>query len=138
MQANIQSQSIVSVDIVESPKGIPDDSVDLFTVNNTNGISIVSVETSNSGIYTCSLLVPFGGFDEPPFSNGDKVFVENIVRGDTDGSGFNSDEYSYKFLDVSLFDSGAGKVTIDVSGLTTNTGIAATVQNLSGTNINRS
>ena len=74
----------------------------------------------------CNYNTNISGFDFRPFSAGDKVFIEGIVGYSTDGSGFNSSDYDYKFLTVSEYITSSipHKVKIDVSGLTTNTGIA--------------
>ena len=40
--------AIVLIDIDSQPKGLPDDSVEIFVTNNTNGVIIISVESSNS------------------------------------------------------------------------------------------
>ena len=142
----LTGSAIASVSIESEPKGLPDETVEIFATNNTNGVAIVSVESSNSGIFTCSLSTPNTGigttssFTVQPFSNGDKVYVEGIQKFGSAGDGFNSEDYGYKYFDVistnfntGLFDT----VTISVSGLTTNTGTAKTTQDYSGVLINK-
>jgi len=130
LESTLTGSSISSIDIVSEPKGIPASEVELYATNNTNGVSILKVESNNTGIFTCVITTPTLGFDVNPFSAGDKVFIEGIVGYSTDGSGFNSADYDYKFLTVEEYnvDSIPHKVKINVSGLTTNTGIAKTVQ----------
>ena len=135
----ISGSSITNIAIEQSPKGIPNSGVELFTVNNTNGISIQQMESSSVGVFTCLITTPTLGFSTNLFSPGDEVFIEGVQQYSSDGSGFNSEDYGYVFLTVSSYDNSGtlDKVTINVSGLTTNTGIAKTIQDSSGTIINR-
>jgi hypothetical protein len=135
LTANLVGESIQSVTIEQNPKGLPEDSVKIFTTNNTNGISVQRVESSSTGIFTCSITVPPLGFSTYPFASGDAVFVEGIQKFSSDGSGFNSEDYGYKLLVVDSYieSSPYHKVVFDLSsvsngGLTTNTGIAKTIQ----------
>ena len=129
LEASIFGSSINSVNIIQEPKGLPSTTVKLFSTNNTNGISIQKVESSSSGIFTCAITTPSLGFSTNPFSIGDKVFVEGIQKQGI-GSGFNSEDYGYEFFTVSNYDNSEflDKVTFNISGLTTNTGIAKTIQ----------
>jgi len=139
LEAVITGSSISAVNIVQEPKGIPETTVQLFTSNNTNGISIQKVESSSTGIFTCFITTPVLGFSTNPFNIGDKVFVEGIQKIGTDGSGFNSEDYGYQFFTVSGYSVGIlDKVVINLSniGLTTNTGIAKTIQDSIGNIIN--
>ena len=134
LKASLVGESIQTVEILENPRGLPEDSVNIITINNSNGISIQKVESSSTGIFTCSITVPPLGFVTLPFAAGDKVFIEGIEKFGSDGSGFNSEDYDYKFLVVDSYDSSSTpyhKVVFDLSstansGLTTNTGIAKT------------
>jgi hypothetical protein len=139
LKASLSGSSISSIDIVSNPKGLPDSGVEIFTRNNTNGVSILRVESGNTGIFTCVITTPTLADDFRPFSAGDKVFIEGIVGYSTDGSGFNSSDYDYKFLTVSdyITSSIPHKVKIDVSELTTNTGIAKTIQDSLANIINK-
>jgi hypothetical protein len=139
LEAKLSGNSIDSVSVIQEPKGLPETTVQLFTTNNTNGISIQQVQSSSSGIFTCFITTPTLGFSTPPFSNGDKVFVEGIQKSSTGGTGFNSEDYGYEFFTVDNY-STAGvldSVTIDISELTTNTGIAKTIQDSVGNIIKR-
>lgn len=134
LEAKLSGNSIDSVSIIQQPKGLPETSVQLFSINNTNGISIQKVESSSSGIFTCFITTPTLGFSTAPFSNGDKVFVEGIQKFSTEGTGFNSEDYGYEFFTINNYDNTGvlDSVTINISELTTNTGIAKTIQDSVG------
>ena len=140
LAANIQANSIVSVSIISSPKGLPETPVTIKSINNTNGISIQSVQSSSSGIVTCFLLTPLNGFSSEPFSIGDQIFVEGIEKYGTEGDGLNSENYGYGFFTVSNYINGGTssqrRLEYNLSGLTTNPGIAKTSENLFGSIIN--
>ena len=139
LEATLSGTSVNSVSIIQKPKGLPEQTVQLFTTNNTNGISIQKVESNSSGIFTCFITTPTLGFLSNPFTGGDQVFIEGIQKISASGSGFNSEDYGYNFLTVSNYDNTGvlDTVTIDVSSLTTNTGIAKTIQDSVGNIINR-
>jgi hypothetical protein len=142
LEAKLSGNSIDSVSIIQQPKGLPETSVQLFTTNNTNGISIQQVQSSSSGIFTCFITTPtlgFSTFVPYPFSVGDKVFVEGIQKFSTEGTGFNSEDYGYEFFTISSINTAGvlDSVTINISGLTTNTGIAKTIQDSVGNIIKR-
>ena len=135
LTANLLGESISSVNIVNNPTGIPEDSVSIFTVNNSNGITIARVDSDSTGIFTCFITIPPLGYTTDPFAPGDEVFLEGIQKISSEGSGFNSEDYGYKFLVVDSYiqSSPYDKVVFDLSGssnggLTTNTGIAKTIQ----------
>ena len=132
--------SIFSVNITEKPIGLPSNKVTLRAINNTNGIVITDVVSNGSGIFTCKLATPNPVFPIDPFSVGDTVFIEGIEKVEVAGSGFNSKDYGFKLLTVSDYDQSGttAEVTIDVSTLTTNTGIAKTVVETFATVINKS
>jgi len=138
LKSTLSGNSISNVLIDVNPKGVSDESAELFTVNNTNGISIIEVKSSSTGIFTCVLTTPISGFSIDPFSVGDEVFIEGIQKYSSTGDGFNSADYGYKFFTVSKYEDKFtpglinDQVTINVSGLTTNTGIAKTIQDSSG------
>ena len=137
--SNLQGNTITSVSIIDSPKGLPSKVVTLKAINNTNGVGINSVSSSSSGIVTCRLVTPANGFNVEPFAIGDKIFVEGIQKYGTDGDGLNSENYGYQFFTVSnYYGSGTSARTLEfsLSGLTTNPGIAKTAENLYGTIVN--
>ena len=141
LKVNLTGSAISSIDVDVEPTGLPDETVEVFATNNTNGVSIIEVESSNTGIFTCTISTPGIGntFSIQPFNNGDQVFIEGIVKNSAHGTGFNSKDYGFKFFNVSGYDNSGtnDKVTLNISGLTTNTGIANTIQNYSGIIINK-
>ena len=141
IEAKITGSAISSLDIKVQPKGLPDETVKVFTTNNNNGVAIEKVESSNSDTFTCTISTPGIGntFNTPPFAVGDEVFIEGIIKSSSDGDGFNSSDYGYKFFKVKGY-STAGvndTVSIGVSEFTTNTGIAKPIQDFSGVIINK-
>ena len=80
IQVKLAANSISSVDLLESPRGLTSKPQILRTINNTNGYRVTNVESSNSGIVTCTLKTPINGFATPQFVVGEQVFVENITK----------------------------------------------------------
>ena len=136
LKANLTGSSIQSVEIISEPRGIPNNSVEIFTVNNSNGITIQRMQSSRSGIFTCEITKPSSAFQ---FNTGDEVYIEGIQKDSSDGSGFNSEEYGYRFFEVTNYTTGSpyDLVEFSVAGLTTNTGIAKTIQDGSGILVNK-
>jgi hypothetical protein len=132
LEANLFGNSISSVNIVSPPKGLPYDFVDIKTINNTNSVGIQSVESNSSGLVTCYLATPLSGFSIEPFEIGDKIFVEGIQKYSLDGDGFNSEDYGYNFFVVKNYQNSGTllqrKLEYDISGFSTNVGIAKTIQ----------
>ena len=135
LEASLSGGAINRVNIIQEPKGLPSTTIKLFTTNNTNGVSIEKVESSSTGIFTCAINTPSLGFSINPFSIGDKVFIEGIQEeSNSTGTGFNSENYNYEFFTVSDYDNSQllDRVTFNISGLTTNTGIAKIIQDSVG------
>ena len=139
----ITGSSITSLIVDILPKGISDQSAELFTVDNTNGVSIKEVQSSNTGIFTCIITTPLAGFSTDVFTSGEKVFIEGIEKFSVTGDGFNSSDYGYKFFEVTKYENkftpgiNDDQVTVNISGLGTNTGIAKTIQDSFGTIISK-
>ena len=133
LKAEIQGSSIDNVEIVEAPKALSDVTNIIYSLNNTNGSGIETCMSSTSGILTCFITTPITGFATPPFAVGDKVFVEGIVNigSNTTETGFNSEDYGFKFFNISDYDASVNpvKVEIDLSQYVTNAGLAVTNQN---------
>ena len=128
LKANLTGSSISVVNIQINPKGLPIRPVTIRAINNSNGISIDKVESS-AGIVTCTLVTPIAGFTSAPFAVGDKIFVEGIENISSSGDGFNSSDYGYRFFTVTnYFNLNPDKLEFSVSGLTTNPGVAKTIQ----------
>ncbi len=141
IEPKITGSAISSLDIKIQPKGLPDETVEVFATNNNNGVAIEKVESSNTGIFTCTISTPGIGntFNTPPFAKGDEVFIEGISKFSSDGDGFNSSDYGFRFFKVTDYGNKGlnDVVSIDVSEFTTNTGIAKTIQDFSGVIINK-
>jgi hypothetical protein len=137
LEATLLGNTISSINIIQKPKGIPETAVGLYAINNTNGISIQQVQSNSTSTFTCSITTPtlgFSTFVPYPFSVGDKVFIEGIQKSSIEGTGFNSEDYGYKFFEIASIDTTGvfDTITIDISEFTTNTGIAKTVQDSIG------
>jgi hypothetical protein len=130
LKSKLRGSTVESVDVITSPSGLPSIPVDIKVVNNSNGISINLIQSSSSGLVTCILSTPISGFSTDPFSSGDLIWVENIEKSAADGTGFNSSDYGYKFFTVTNYysNSNPGRLEYSIAGLTTNPGIAKTVQ----------
>ena len=139
----VLGDSISSLNVIDPPRGLPDESVEVFTTNNSNGISILEVESLSPTSFRITITTPGNGgpnaFAEDPFDIDDKVFIEGITKSGDAGTGFNSSDYGFRFFKVSSFDnSGVNhKVTIDISDFTTNTGTPVSNQQSLATIINK-
>ena len=140
LTANLFGTGILSVNIVQEPKGLPSTPINIKAINNTNGVGIQTISTSSSGIVTCYLVTPLSGFETEPFAVGDKIFVEGIQKYSTDGDGFNSENYGYNFFTVTAYENGGTFITrkleYSLAGLSTNVGIAKTIQDSYGYIVN--
>ena len=134
---------------------MPNTGVELFTTNNSNGVAISSVQSNSTGIFTCWISTPKAsedspaGFEIPPFAQNDEVYIEGITKIGVEGSGFNSSELGYKFGKVIEYakagtmaiphpnESINDRVTIDLTGISTNTGMGVTDQQLLSVLINK-
>jgi hypothetical protein len=122
----LSSSSISSVEIIEIPYGLSSVNHKLYTENNTNGISISEISNAST-VVTCTLVTPVLGFNIAPFSIGDEIFVEGILKNGTTGTGFNSKDYNYKFFTVTNYiPSSPALLEFDLADLTVNPGIAIT------------
>ena len=139
LKLSVVGESITSVDVDVTPQGIASDN-ELFVEDNSNGISILKVESDNTGTFICVLNTPVVGFDpESQIQVGDEVYIEGIQKFSSFGDGFNSSDLGYRFFRVTGYDTtqSEDRVLIDVSEYTSNTGIAKTIQDSSGTIVNR-
>ena len=145
LEAIVPNQTISKVNLLAPINGLDSTIHKVIAINNSNGVGINSVQSSVSGVVTCFLNTPFGGFVNEPFEKGDRVFVEGITRfgeagiGATQGGistnttvtgdGFNSEDYNYQFFEVEDYVAGTISIlTFNLSGVTTNPGIAKTFQ----------
>ena len=140
LRANISGNSINSVKIENEPKGLPESIVTIRAINNTNGVNISNVQSSASGIVTCFLVTPLTGFGSEPFKQGDRIFVEGIEKNEGYGDGLNSSDYGFEFFTVSNYvNAGTSlerKLEFNLSGFTTNPGIAKTILGVYGNIVN--
>ena len=141
IELNLSTSAISSVNIISSPKGLKPIEQRIRTINNSNGISVSSVvgmaNTTSTGIVTCTLVTPIGGFNPAPFAVGDKIFVEGIQLESTSGSGYNSTDYGYDFFTISDYqNTSPAKLEFNLSSLSTAVGIAKTSQTNYATIIN--
>jgi len=141
LRPTLTGSAISKVEVVSSPNGLSDEPPTLFTINNDNGVGISSIVSNSTGIFTCWLDTPSSGFSTLPFLVNDEVFIENVTQHDPvsiGGSGFNSEDYGYRFGKVTNYITGLkDRVTIDLAGISTNTGIAVTDQGSFAMIINR-
>jgi hypothetical protein len=87
------------------------------------------MQSSTSGIVTCFLTTPLLGFSTNPFTVGEQIFVEGITKNGIGGSGFNSEDYGFRFFEVISYENLIpAKLKFSVAGLTTNPGLADTSQ----------
>ena len=142
--AKVPNQTISEVEVIAPVQGLNSVNHKIITINNSNGIGINSMEGGGSGIVTCTLETPIGGFRVSPFATGDEVFVEGVelfgeagigtqsnvsVGVATGGDGYNSANYQFRFFKVEDFvNSDPAVLKYSISGLTTNPGIAKTYQ----------
>ena len=128
IELKLTANSISTVNILESPRGLTSKPQILRTINNTNGYRVTNIQSSNSGIVTCTLKTPINGFATPQFIAGEKIFVENIGIGTT-GDGFNSSDNGFKFFNVVEYNNtDPAIVKFELPETATNPGIADTVQ----------
>jgi len=139
LTTEVQSSSVSSINIFEQPSGLNFNSKNLFTINNSNGVGISTMQTSSSGIVTCFLTTPLLGFSTSIFTVGEQIFVEGITKNGIGGSGFNSEDYGFRFFDVISYENLIpAKLKFSVAGLTTNPGLADTTQGSFATIVKRS
>jgi len=144
LEAELTNNTITNINPTVLPSGLPSGGIELFAIENTNGVSISTISSNSTGIFTCFINTPSAGFGIAPFTVGDEVFIENIVQYDpvsSGGTGFNSPDFGYRFARVSGYTVAASgsndSVTIDLAGISTNPGIAVTDQSNVASIINK-
>ena len=145
LEAVVPNQTVADVRVISPITGLDSVVHRIIPINNTNGVGINSVQTSLSGIVTCFIETPINGYDTPPFSKGDQVYIEGIQRvGETGvgatqggistnttvvGTGYNSVDYQYRTFNVEDYITGTQCILeFSLAGVTTNPGIAKTYQ----------
>ena len=108
--ANLAGSSVNNVRIINSGGNLKSTDTEVFAINNTNGVGIISATYSDPTV-TLRLQTPSGGFTTAlplPFTIGDEIFVENI--GVSTGNGYNSSDFQYSYFVVSGVNTNAGLV----------------------------
>ena len=109
-EAVLTGGSVTNVKIISAGGNLSSGDVELFAVNNTNGIGIASCTYSEPNV-TLRLQTPITGFTTAvpiPFTVGDKVFVENT--GVSTGNGYNSANYGYQSFTLTGVNTAFGNV----------------------------
>jgi len=110
---------------------------ELIPTSNTNGVLINTIE-HQSGIVTCILSTPIGGFLTPPFAVNDQIFIEGIEKTGTSGDGFNSTDLGYRYFTVLEYqNTSPAKIVFDISKFTSDAGTPVATQTFASI-INRS
>ena len=137
--ANLTSSSLSGVEIIVEPKGLESVTHEIFAINNDNGSTVSKLEYNPStGIATCTLVTPVLGFTTAPFSVNEEIYVEGLQKFEETGTGFNSDDNGFKFFKVSaVSNTNPATVEFDLSSITTNPGVAKTIQNSYGIIVSR-
>jgi hypothetical protein len=112
-EVQLGRNNISHVNIIQKPTGLESVNHEIFSINNSNGISIEEIRSVINGIVECVLRTPpITGYIVPPFKSGDLIFVEGIAKpSSTDefgvvtypGDGFNSIDHGYNFFEVVEF-----------------------------------
>ena len=131
LQAEVKNGSISKINIRENAKNLSDVAPNIITVNNSNGVGIntVGFNTVTKEV-TIQLNIGFSTSTSFPFSVGKKVFIEGIGIS-SEGSGYNSPDYNFKFFEVTNVDEnigGIGSVTYKLDSTVTNPGTYVTTK----------
>ena len=108
--ADLVGGSVSSIKVISPGGNLSSGDVELYAVNNTNGVGIISASYSEPNV-TLRLQTPITGFTTAiplPFEKGDKVFVENV--GVFSGNGYNSANYGYKSFTLTGVNTAFGNV----------------------------
>ena len=109
-EAEVTGGSVTNVKVIFPGGNLSSGDVELYAVNNTNGVGIISCTYSDPNV-TLRLQTPTTGFTtaEPlPFKVGDKVFVENT--GVSTGNGFNSADHGFESFTLTGVNTAFGNV----------------------------
>ena len=139
LKANFKGNTIISVDVVEEPKGLSNVDHRVYAINNSNGVQVERVLSYSNGVVRCELSTPpIDGFVIPPFQENDLIFVEGIQKQSfTDalgnitspGTGFNSADNGYNFFRVvSYVNSNPAILDYYIGEYTENAGTPVTIQ----------
>ena len=130
--AIMNENSINEIEVIKQPAGLAGIGHTLYTLNNTNGIVITSVDNVSTGIVTCTIQTPVLGFTTSPIQEGDKIFVDGIRNYDENTDGHNSKDHKFLFFTVQSVNAAVNPVTVTYSlaGIATQSvGVAVTDTN---------
>ena len=132
--ASLNGSSLADVKVIVAPKGLQSITHEVFSLNNTNGLTVSKLDYNQAaGIVTCTLVTPVLGFSTAPFSVNEEIFVEGLQKNDATGTGFNSQENGFKFFKITAVNNtNPATIEFDISSFTSNAGIAKTSQNSFG------
>ena len=108
--ADLVGGSVSNIKVISPGGNLSSGDVELYAVNNTNGVGIISASYSDPNV-TLRLQTPLTGFTTAiplPFEKGDKVFVENV--GVFSGNGYNSANYGYNSFTLTGVNTAFGNV----------------------------
>lgn len=127
LSANLQSGSVVSVNIVQNTNDLITP-LKVIPIRNSNGYEIDAVDASNDGssvtleLLNNSELYPLitTGYGNTsivfPFSEGDEIFIENCRQVDRTKDNINSKDYGYRFFTVTSVSPENATVTFSMTG----------------------
>ena len=148
IELGLNGSSVGFIKIISRPKGLSSSLHRLYTINNSNGVTITGVTTTLNGVVHANVRTPpIFGFTTPPFVPGDYVFVEGVQKGPSEdefgnitfpGDGFNSADHGYNFFKVIEFinDPGNAVLKYEISPYTLNPGIPVISQTTYSSAIN--
>ena len=109
-EATLSGGSVTDIKIVTPGGNLSSGDVELFAVDNSNGVGIISASYLEPTV-TLRLQTPTTGFTTAvpfPFEVGEKIFVENV--GSAGGNGYNSSDFGYKSFTITGINSAFGNV----------------------------
>ena len=98
--AEVPNDAVSGVQQIAPIFGLESEPHRVIAINNSNGVGISSILTNTSGIATCTINTPINGFNQHPFQDGDEIFVEGIELASPTGTGYNSEDYGYRFFKI--------------------------------------
>jgi len=124
----LSDSAVTSATVVVQPVGLSNNDYGVSPVRNSNGISILSVE-SILGILTCKITTPVLGYTVEPLAIGVSCLVEGIGYDAGSGTGYNSGDYKFLPFVITDYNDAVNprEVTFDLNGITTNPGTGCTV-----------
>ena len=127
LASKLSGSAVFSVEILSLDGGLSEVNPRIVATKNTNGVLVTNAESDGTK-NTLTLKRPNNGFVDFPFEVGDKIFVEGIETSTTqsEGGGYNSEDYDYKTFEVISFinDANVSSISYNIPvGLGTTGGI---------------